>query len=64
MQRSGSSERLRRTDRTGQVMGAPYESTDGIQGFVYANGDLVDSLNWDDLEDIQWLSEHRREGHP
>ena len=58
------SEPLRRTDRIGQVMGAVYKNTDGMQGFVYANGDLVDSLNWDDLEDIKWFSEHRRDRHP
>jgi uncharacterized protein len=57
------SEPLRRADRIGQVMGAVYENTDGMQGFVDANGDLVDTLNWDDLEDIQWFSEHRRDRH-
>ncbi len=49
-------EPLLRTDRIRQVMDAVYENTDGMQGFVYTNGDLVDTLNWDDLEDIQWFS--------
>lgn len=64
MPRSGSSEPLRCTDRIGQVMGAVYENTDGMQGFVYANGHLVDTLNWDDLKDIQWFFEQRRDRHP
>lgn len=49
-------EPLMRTDRIKRVMDAVYENTDGMQGFVYTNGDLVDTLNWDDLEDIQWYS--------
>jgi len=49
-------EPLLRTDRIKQVMDAVYENTDGMQGFVYTNGDLVDTANWDDLEDIQWYS--------
>ena len=49
-------EPLLHTDRIRQVMDAVYENTDGMQGFVYTNGDLVDTLNWDDLEDIQWFS--------
>jgi uncharacterized protein len=49
-------EPLLRTDRIRQVMDAVYENTDGMQGFVYTNGDLLDTLNWDDLEDIQWFS--------
>lgn len=49
-------EPLLRTDRIKQVMDAVYENTSGMQGFVYTNGDLVDSLNWDDLADIQWFS--------
>jgi radical SAM protein with 4Fe4S-binding SPASM domain len=47
---------LLRTDRIRQVMDAAYENTDGMQGVVYTNGDLVDTVNWDDLEDIQWFS--------
>jgi len=49
-------EPLLRTDRIRQVMDAVYEHTDGMQGLVYTNGDLVDTVNWDDLEDIQWFS--------
>jgi radical SAM protein with 4Fe4S-binding SPASM domain len=49
-------EPLLRTDRIRRVMDAVYDNTDGMQGFVYTNGDLVDALNWDDLEDIQWYS--------
>ena len=37
-------------------MDSVYTSTDGMQGFVFTNGDLVDTVNWDDLEDIQWIS--------
>ena len=33
-------------------MGAFYENTDGMQAFVYANGDLMDTLNRDDLKEI------------
>lgn len=49
-------EPLLRTDRIRRVMDAVYENTDGMQGFVYTNGDVIDSVNWDDLEDIQWIS--------
>lgn len=49
-------EPLLRTDRIKQVMDSVYQNTEGMQGFVYTNGDTVDSLNWDDLEDIQWIS--------
>jgi radical SAM protein with 4Fe4S-binding SPASM domain len=49
-------EPLLRTDRIRQVMDSVYENTDGMQGFVYTNGDVIDSVNWDDLEDIQWIS--------
>jgi uncharacterized protein len=49
-------EPLLRTDRIKRVMDSVYENTDGMQGFVYTNGDVIDSVNWDDLEDIQWLS--------
>jgi radical SAM additional 4Fe4S-binding domain len=27
-----------------------------MQGALNTNGDLVDSVNWDDLEDIQWIT--------
>jgi len=49
-------EPLLRTDRIKQVMDSAYKNTDGMQGFVYTNGDTVDTLNWEDLEDIQWIS--------
>ena len=49
-------EPLLRTDRIRQVMDSVYENTDGMQGFVYTNGDMLDSVNWNDLEDIQWIS--------
>jgi len=49
-------EPLLRTDRIRRVMDAVYENTDGMQGFVYTNGDTIDDVNWDDLEDIQWIS--------
>jgi uncharacterized protein len=49
-------EPLLRTDRIRRVMDSVYQNTDGMQGFVYTNGDLIDSVNWDDLEDIQWIS--------
>jgi radical SAM protein with 4Fe4S-binding SPASM domain len=49
-------EPLLRTDRIKQVMDAVYRHTDGMQGLVNTNADLVDSVNWDDLEDIQWFT--------
>lgn len=49
-------EPLLRTDRIKQVMDAVYQNTDGMQGSLYTNGDLVDTVNWDDLEDIQWFT--------
>lgn len=49
-------EPLLRTDRIKQVMDAVYTHTDGMQGFLYTNGDMIDTVNWDDLEDIQWIS--------
>jgi uncharacterized protein len=49
-------EPLLRTDRIKRVMDSVYENTDGMQGFVYTNGDVIDNVNWDDLEDIQWIS--------
>lgn len=49
-------EPLLRTDRIRRVMDSVYENTDGMQGYVYTNGDVVDSVDWDDLEDIQWIS--------
>lgn len=49
-------EPLLRTDRIKKVMDSVYKNTDGMQGALYTNGDLVDSVNWDDLEDIQWIT--------
>jgi radical SAM protein with 4Fe4S-binding SPASM domain len=49
-------EPLLRTDRIKRVMDFVYAHTDGMQGNVYTNGDLVDSVQWDDLEDIQWIA--------
>ncbi len=49
-------EPLLRTDRIKKVMDSVYKNTQGMQGYLYTNGDLIDSVNWDDLEDIQWIS--------
>ncbi|MHC4945037.1 MAG: radical SAM protein, partial [Planctomycetota bacterium] len=49
-------EPLLRTDRIKQVMDSVYKHTDGMQGFLYTNADVIDTVNWDDLEDIQWIS--------
>jgi radical SAM protein with 4Fe4S-binding SPASM domain len=49
-------EPLLRTDRIKRVMDAVYDHTDGMQGALNTNGDLVDSVNWADLEDIQWMT--------
>ena len=49
-------EPLLRTDRIKKIMDSVYKNTDGMQGFAYTNGDLIDSVDWDDLEDIQWMS--------
>jgi len=49
-------EPLLRTDRIKKVMHSVYKNTDGMQGYVNTNGDLIDSVNWDDLEAIQWMT--------
>lgn len=49
-------EPLLRTDRIKKVMDAVCKNTGGMQGTLCTNGDLVDRVNWDDLEDIQWMS--------
>lgn len=49
-------EPLLRTDRIKKIMDSAYKNTEGMQGFLYTNGDLIDSVNWDDLEDIQWIT--------
>ncbi|MFZ3131994.1 MAG: SPASM domain-containing protein [Desulfosporosinus sp.] len=49
-------EPLLRTDRIKKVMDSVYKNTDGMQGYLNTNGDLIDSVNWDDLEDIQWIT--------
>jgi radical SAM protein with 4Fe4S-binding SPASM domain len=47
---------LLRTDRIKKIMDSVYKNTDGMQGNIYTNSDLIDSVNWDDLEDIQWMT--------
>ncbi|MGW8157946.1 MAG: SPASM domain-containing protein [Desulfoprunum sp.] len=49
-------EPLLRTDRIKKVMDAVYRYTDGMQGLVNTNADLVDTVNWDDLGSIQWMT--------
>ena len=44
------------TDRIRRVMDSVNRHTDGMIGLVNTNGDLVDSVNWDDLEDIKWMT--------
>jgi radical SAM protein with 4Fe4S-binding SPASM domain len=48
-------EPLLRTDRIKMLMDSVYAKTDGMQAALNTNADLVDSVNWDDLEDIQWI---------
>ena len=49
-------EPLLRTDRIRSVMDSVFNHTDGMQGLVNTNGDLVDAVNWDDLEYIKWMT--------
>jgi uncharacterized protein len=49
-------EPLLRTDRIKRVMDSVYNNTDGMQGALNTNADLVDSVNWDDLQDIHWIT--------
>jgi uncharacterized protein len=49
-------EPLLRTDRIRRVMDAVHDHTDGMQGYLYTNADLVDAVRWDDLRDIQWIT--------
>jgi uncharacterized protein len=49
-------EPLLRTDRIKKLMDHVYDNTDGMQGSLNTNGDLIDSVNWSDLEDIQWIT--------
>ncbi len=49
-------EPLLRTDRIRRVMARITNHTDGMQGLVNTNADLVDTVNWDDLEAIQWIT--------
>lgn len=49
-------EPLLRTDRIKKVMDAVYGKTDGMQGAITTNADLVGSTRWDDLECIQWIT--------
>lgn len=49
-------EPLLRTDRIKKVMDTVYRETDGMQGMICTNADLVDRVDWDDLVDIQWIA--------
>lgn len=49
-------EPLLRTDRIKKVTDSVYKNTEGMQISLYTNGDLVDSVNWNDLEGIQWIT--------
>jgi uncharacterized protein len=49
-------EPLMRTDRIKKVMDSVRRNTDGMQANVYTNGDLIDTVNWADLEDIRWIA--------
>lgn len=49
-------EPLMRTDLVKRVMDAVFRNTDGMQGNIYTNSDLIDTVNWDDLIDIQWMT--------
>lgn len=49
-------EPLLRTDRIKKVMDVVQARTGGMQGLVNTNGDLVDRVNWEDLEHIQWMT--------
>lgn len=49
-------EPLLRTDRIKRVMDSVFAHTNGMQGLVNTNGDLVDRVNWDDLEYIKWIT--------
>lgn len=49
-------EPLLRTDRIRAVMASVRANTDGMQGHLFTNGDLVDEVRWSDLEDIQGIS--------
>ena len=49
-------EPLLRTDRIKKVMDVVQARTNGMQGLVNTNGDLVDHVNWEDLEHIRWMT--------
>lgn len=49
-------EPLLRTDRIRRVMDSVFAHTGGMQGLVNTNGDLVDTVNWDDLDHIKWMT--------
>ncbi len=49
-------EPLLRTERIKKVMDAVEDSTDGMQAFVFTNADLIDTVNWDHLQSIHWIS--------
>jgi uncharacterized protein len=37
-------------------MDAVYRETGGMQGFIFTNADMVDTLRWEDIEKIVWIS--------
>ena len=49
-------EPLLRTDRIKKVMGTVRKHTDGVKGLVTTNGDLVDKVDWNDLQEIKWIT--------
>ncbi|MFH1156349.1 MAG: SPASM domain-containing protein [Pseudomonadota bacterium] len=49
-------EPLIRTDRIRRVMESVSNATNGIKGLVNTNADLVDAVNWSDLENIHWMT--------
>jgi len=51
-------EPLLRTDMIKRIMDRIVRDTDGMQSSLFTNADLVDTVNWDDLKDIQWMYVH------
>lgn len=49
-------EPLLRTDRIRQLLDTVAPRTGKMQNQVNTNGDLVDSVNWDDLEQVRWMT--------
>ena len=48
-------EPLLRTDRIRRMMAAIRSQTSDVQAMINTNADLVDTVDWDDLADIQWI---------